>query len=113
MTDNNLLEEIKTKEDELEALLQRTKEEAQQTINDAHVKAREIEASAKREAEREAEHLSEKEMEAIEKDADTVVKNAKSKAEELERGAAAKFEEVVRLVLDHILPEVSNDSEDE
>jgi vacuolar-type H+-ATPase subunit H len=113
VNDNNLLEDIKKKEDDLEALLVRTKEEARRIVENAREKAREIEVAATREAEREAEQLSEKEMEAVEREVKAVLSDAKERAEGVERIAASRFDGVVRMVLDKILPGARDDSEDE
>lgn len=113
MNDNNLLEDIKKKEDDLEALLVRTKEEARRIVENAREKAREIEGAATRETEREAEQLSEKEMEAVEREVKAVLSDAKERAEGVERIAAPRFDGVVRMVLDKILPGARDDSEDE
>jgi vacuolar-type H+-ATPase subunit H len=113
VNDNNLLEDIKKKEDDLEALLVRTKEEARRIVENAREKAREIEGAATRETEREAEQLSEKEMEAVEREVKAVLSDAKERAEGVERIAAPRFDGVVRMVLDKILPGARDDSEDE
>ena len=113
MNDYNLLEDIKKKEDDLEALLVRTKEEARRIVENAREKAREIEVAATREAEREAEQLSEKEMEAVEREVKAVLSDAKERAEGVEKIAASRFDGVVRMVLDKILPGARDDSEDE
>ena len=113
MKDENLLGEIKRKEDALALLIEKTKEEARRIVEEARNRARDIEASALEEGKSEAERMGTEEMEAVEREVDAVRGEARAQAEESARAASLKFDSVVEAVLDTILPKVENDSKDE
>lgn len=111
--DNNLLEEIRKKEEELEILLQKAKEEAKKIIKDAKIKAEEIKLSIRKEAEVEAEGLRDKESNNIKTEVDRIVMDATERAKEYESIEAGRIEDAVSLILETILPRGSDDSKDE
>jgi len=111
--DENLLGEIKGKEDALARLIEEVKEEARRIVEEARKRARDIEASALEEGKSEAERIGTEEMEAVEREVDAVTGEARARADERARAASFKFDTVVEEVLDSILPKVENDPKNE
>jgi vacuolar-type H+-ATPase subunit H len=103
MNETDVLESLKHKEEELDALLREARKKASRIKEDALIKAEALRISKSKELNAMLEEYKKGEMEKIDKEAEAILTEAEKQAEEVRLRAGKNIEKVVELVVRHVL----------
>jgi len=95
----DILEQLKSKEDEMEALINEARKKAASIREEALKKAKEIKSAKIKETEAELAGFAGKKREAAELEAASIEKDAVKRAEELKKKGVARKDEAVKAVV--------------